>query len=94
MVELELLNKDSVIGVTLYLPRVKIVLLYHTNAIVICDPLDIESEVFQMINILYIKKVNSVQEMLESTISKYRLIDNVSIYEGMNVQDALEILQK
>ena len=94
MVELELLKNDSVIGITLYLPKVKIVLLYHTNAIVICEPLDIDDDVFRVVNVLYVNKVCSVEEMLSSKVLKYRLVDKVGIDEGMIVQDALEILQK
>lgn len=94
MVELQLLNNEKVIGITLYLPKVKIVVLYHTNAIVVCDPIDLDSDVFNSINVLYTDKVCSVEGMLQKKIKKFYLIDKVEIYEGMIVQDALEILQK
>ena len=94
MVELELLKDDSVVGITLYLPKVKIVILYHTNAIVLCDPFLLESKIFDLVNVLFTEKIGSVEEMLKAKVIQYRLVSDVRLDEGMIVQDALEILQK
>ena len=78
----------------MYLPKTKIVLLYHTNAIVVSDPFIIESKVFERVNVLYTNVNSSVEAMLYGEIKKYRLLQDVDIWVGMKVVDALEILQK
>ena len=77
----------------MYLPRVRICLLYHTHAIVISEPFLMESAMFRKINVLYVLPVSSVQDMLEATIIKSSLVDDITV-DGMKVIYALEKLQK
>ena len=94
MIEMELLHQESIIGVTISLPKTKIILLYHTNAIVISEPFLLESKVFERMNVIYVSNAHSVNEMLDCKVEKFRLIQKVDIWAGMKVVDALEILQK
>lgn len=93
MIEVELLHNRSIVGVTMYLPKVRICLLYHTHAIVISEPFLMESEMFHKINVLYVLPVSSVQQMLEATIIKSSLVDETLLVDGMKVLYALEKLQ-
>ena len=94
MVEIEVLHNNCILGITIYLPKTKIVLLYHTNAIVVSDPFLMESNVFERVNVLYTNVNSSVEAMLYGEIKKYRLLQDEDIWVGMKVVDALEILQK
>lgn len=94
MVEVEVLHNNCILGITMHLPKTKIVLLYHTNAIVVSDSFYMESSTFERINVLYTSINSSVEAMLYGTIEKYRLVQDANIWVGMKVVDALEILQK
>ena len=94
MVEIEVLHNNCILGITMYLPKTKIVLLYHTNAIVVSDPFLMESNVFERVNVLYTNVNSSVEAMLYGEVKQYRLVQDVDVWVGMKVVDALEILQK
>ena len=94
MVEIEVLHNNCILGITMYLPKTKIVLLYHTNAIVVSDPFIIESKIFERVNVLYTNINSTVEAMLYGEIKKYHLLQDADIWVGMKVVDALEILQK
>jgi hypothetical protein len=94
VVEIEVLHNKSIIGITMYLPKTKIVLLYHTNAIVVSNPFLIESKVFDRVNVLYTNINSSVEAMLYGEVKQHRLVQDEDIWVGMKVVDALEILQK
>ncbi|MBQ7891513.1 MAG: hypothetical protein IJ359_05075 [Erysipelotrichaceae bacterium] len=94
MVEIEVLHNNCILGITMYLPKTKIVLLYHTNAVVVSDPFLMESSTFDRVNVLYTNVNSSVEAMLYGEVKQYRLVQDEDIWVGMKVVDALEILQK
>lgn len=93
MIEMELLHNQSLIGVTLRLPKTKILFIYHTHAILISEPFMMESEVFQKMNVLYVEKADTFDTLLQRPLLKYQVRNELDIQIGMRALDALERLQ-
>ncbi|MDD6467599.1 MAG: hypothetical protein PUF50_05415 [Erysipelotrichaceae bacterium] len=95
MIEIQLLDDSCLIGVTIRLPKVKIVLIYHTKGILVSDPFELSSMCFQSANVFYVPYATTFEELLSFRITKYRVQQRyVMDYLGMKGMDALYALQE
>lgn len=95
MIELQLLDDHCLIGVTIRLPKVRIVLIYHTKAILVSDPFVIDHPCFQAANVLYVKQATTFEELLNFEVVHCLVQSNkAQNYLGMKGIDALYALQK